>query len=242
MTTSPSLVSSGRMRRSQRRGASDGPGGAPDELAELRHEVGNALTSASGYAQLLARRMPAWATEADRQVVVAIREAIERAHRLLAPDRAPPVGQDLGLLIDDALSQVPPERGADVSLRWLATGPLTGAWDGAQVVQVLANLLQNAVKYSPEGSPIEVEIARAGAGARVTVRDRGIGVHPDDLDAVFAGYRTIAARRTAPGQGIGLRLSRRLAERAGGRLWATSTPGVGSTFVLDLPLGAASRR
>jgi signal transduction histidine kinase len=206
------------------------------EFAELRHEVGNALTSAAGYAQFLARRMPAWAAESDRRALEAIRDAVARAHRLLSSDRAGDPGRNLARLFHDALSQVPPERAVDVSVRWLTDEPLSGPWDGAAIMQVLANLLQNAAKYSAGGTPIAVEFSSEDGWARVAVRDAGIGVHPDDLDAIFTGYRTEQARRTAPGHGIGLRLSRRLIERAGGRLWATSTPGVGSTFVAELPL------
>jgi signal transduction histidine kinase len=214
------------------------PGLSVAELAVLRHEVGNALTCASGRAQLLMRRIPPWAADADREALGAIRDAIDRAVGLLAPVEAIPPCPDLRRIVASALSQVPAERSADVTVLWRTTEPLLGRWDGAQIAQVLANLLENAAKYSARGTPIEIEVARDGDVARVVVRDTGIGVHPDDLDAIFAGYRTILARRLARGQGIGLRLSRRLVERAGGRLWATSTPGLGSTFVAELPLRA----
>jgi CheY-like chemotaxis protein len=70
----------------------------------------------------------------------------------------------------------------------------------------------------------------------VVVRDQGIGVEDDALEAIFAGYRTARAQRTAPGSGVGLRLSRGLIEAEGGLLWAMNVPGGGSAFFLELPL------
>ena len=72
--------------------------------------------------------------------------------------------------------------------------------------------------------------------AEVIVRDRGIGFEPALTDAIFDGYRTPEASQIADGQGIGLRLSRRLARQAGGRLWAASAPGRETSFHLELPL------
>jgi signal transduction histidine kinase len=108
--------------------------------------------------------------------------------------------------------------------------------DPDAVVQIVTNLLSNAAKYSPTGTPIDVEIGGADGKAEVIIRDRGIGFEPALTDAIFDGYRTPEASRMADGQRIGLRFSRRLARQAGGRLWAASAPGRDTSFHLELPL------
>jgi signal transduction histidine kinase len=214
----------------------------PPELRELRHEIGNALTAASAHLQLLVRRLPAWADARDQQALLGIQDALLRAGRLLKPPGAglPQSVCDLGTLVTLALSQVPPERADDLVVR-ARTEPLTlGVGRPEQVVQVLANLLDNALKYSLPGTPVEVETSRygdwAGDWALIVVRDQGIGIDGEATESVFTGYRTMAARRTAPGSGLGLQLSRRYVEAQGGELWVTGMPGSGSAFYVRLPL------
>lgn len=215
------------------------------DLRELRHEAGNALTPALAYAQFLLRRVPAWATDQDRRALQGIAEGIERTARLLertagASGGAPEACHDLAAIVGRALSQVPPERWADLRVQPVTDGPLLGSWDADRLTQVLVNLLSNAVKYSQDRTPIQVTVRRLGASdwARVVIQDHGIGIEPDALERVFAGHRTDRAREAAPGTGVGLPVSRRLAESEGGRLWAMNVPGGGSAFYLELPLGA----
>jgi signal transduction histidine kinase len=214
----------------------------PPELSELRHEIGNALTAASAHLQLLLRRLPAWADPRDQIALLGIQDALLRAGRLVKPPGAglPQSVCDLQTLVTLALSQVPPERADDLVVR-ARTEPLTlGVGRPEQVVQVLANLLDNALKYSLPGTPIEVETSRygdwAGDWALIVVRDQGIGIDEAASETVFTGYRTMAARRTAPGSGLGLPLSRRYIEAQGGELWATGMPGNGCAFYVRLPL------
>lgn len=217
----------------------------PPELRELRHEIGNALTAASAHLQLILRRLPAWADTRDQRALLGIQDALLRAGRLVKPAGAglPQSVCDLHTLMTLALSQVPPERADDVVV-CARTEPLTlGVGRPEQVVQVLANLLDNAMKYSLPGTPIEVETSRygdwAGDWALIVVRDQGIGIEREATESIFTGYRTIAARRSAPGSGLGLRLSRRFIEAQGGELWATGMPGSGCAFYIRLPLAKA---
>jgi signal transduction histidine kinase len=100
---------------------------------------------------------------------------------------------------------------------------------------VLANLLANAVKFSPRQGPIEVELARRGRFAAVSVRDHGAGISPARIRAIFRRRAGSVAHRAA-GLGIGLRLTRRIVEAQGGRMSVSSRLGRGSTFTYTLPV------
>ena len=109
--------------------------------------------------------------------------------------------------------------------------------DQRKVKQVLLNLLSNAVKFTPEGGRIDVRAALANGTAEISVIDTGIGIAPEDHDAVFEEFRQVgAAEKKAEGTGLGLALCRRFVELHGGRIWVKSQPGAGSTFTFSLPL------
>jgi signal transduction histidine kinase/AmiR/NasT family two-component response regulator len=108
--------------------------------------------------------------------------------------------------------------------------------DRARVHQVLANLLGNAVKFTPRGGAITVRAALDGA-ARFTIADTGPGVAPEQVPHVFDRYWQ--APEAAPqGTGLGLHIARGLVELHGGRIWVESRPGAGSAFCFTLPLAA----
>jgi signal transduction histidine kinase len=205
---------------------------------ELRHELRNALTAAIGYTAWLQRRSARWTDQRDLQALAVVRSSLRIASRLVQEERAAesPERCDLSRLVAIAVGQVPPLRYGDVVIKILTEDPLVGSWDPERIVQVFMNLLSNAVKYSPNGTPIVVEIARHGDRARIVVRDRGIGIEAQDLDAIFEGRRTELARMVSSGSGIGLAVSRRLVEAEGGQLGVSSRPGSGSEFWVDLPL------
>jgi signal transduction histidine kinase len=211
------------------------------ELGELQHEVRNALTAASGYTDYLLRRLVDRIDERERRALLTIKWSIQRANGLLEAAVGPRAASrcDLPALLREAVGQLPPGRSDDARLDLPGDSRLVGRWDRERVAQILANLLSNAAKYSPAGTAIEIRLSQVGGFARVTVKDAGIGIAPEHLETIFNGHRTALARQTAPGSGLGLRVSRRLAEAERGRLWAAGIPGQGSTFYLDLPLPAA---
>jgi signal transduction histidine kinase len=109
--------------------------------------------------------------------------------------------------------------------------------DQRKVKQVLLNLLSNAVKFTPEGGRIDVRAGLVNGAAEISVTDTGIGIAPEDQDAVFEEFRQVGqAEKKAEGTGLGLALCRKFVELHGGQIWVKSQVGVGSTFTFTLPL------
>jgi signal transduction histidine kinase len=110
--------------------------------------------------------------------------------------------------------------------------------DGQALRHVFGNLLDNAVKYSPPGSPIEVRLSPAEGQLAVEVTDHGEGIAPEEVPHVFERFRQVpgGARR---GVGLGLYIARTLVTAHGGRISVVSAPGEGSTFRVELPIGSA---
>ncbi len=109
--------------------------------------------------------------------------------------------------------------------------------DQRKVKQVLLNLLSNAVKFTPEGGRIDVRAGVADGRVEISVTDTGIGIAPEDQEAVFEEFRQVGkAEKKAEGTGLGLALCRKFVELHGGRIWVKSQIGTGSTFTFTMPL------
>ena len=117
-----------------------------------------------------------------------------------------------------------------------------GRWDRARIERVIANLVSNALKYSPGGDDVEVGVARedradGAAEAVVVVRDRGVGIPARDLPHVFEWFRRASnVEGRIQGSGVGLASARMIVEQHGGSIAAESREGEGSTFTVRLPL------
>ncbi len=107
-----------------------------------------------------------------------------------------------------------------------------------RVLQVLLNLVGNAIRYAPQGSQIWIRLEQAGAQACVIVADQGPGLAPDQQARVFEKFERLG-RSGDGGSGLGLYISRRLARAMGGELSVESAPGQGARFILTLPAGSA---
>lgn len=227
-----------------------------DEFISIAsHELRNPVAAIRGFGQLMQRRL-AIGTLTDED----LRDYI---------DSIATSGAYLSRLVEDLLSVSRLEGGRlelirqDVDVmavldRAAAEAPLTGHplrvippadpisahVDADRTTQILVNLLENAAKYSPQGSEILVEVGLRGGEVHVAVTDHGIGLPEDDLARLFAPFARAANARDAniPGLGLGLYVSRRLAEAHGGSLAASSDgEGRGSTFTLVLPLSDQRR-
>jgi signal transduction histidine kinase len=116
--------------------------------------------------------------------------------------------------------------------------PIRG--DSERLRQVLMNLIDNAIKYSPSGGDVVVRAYGEDGHVRVDVRDRGPGIAKDDQRLIFEKFgRVTGGGATKPGTGLGLFIARSIAEAHGGALDVVSSPDQGSTFTLELPVDSA---
>jgi two-component system sensor histidine kinase KdpD len=108
--------------------------------------------------------------------------------------------------------------------------------DVSLVAQVLSNLLDNACKYSPAGSPIEISVGQEDGQAAVSVRDHGFGIPPEDLERVFDKFYRVPNNKQTVGTGLGLPISKGFIEALGGKIWAVNNPDQGVTVTFTLPI------
>jgi signal transduction histidine kinase len=113
------------------------------------------------------------------------------------------------------------------------------AADPDKLRQILTNLIDNAIKYSPDGGRVEVEIGRSGGRVRFRVTDHGLGIPPAEQDRIFEKFFRLDPNLTrgVGGTGLGLYISRELVTRMNGRIWVDSDGKSGSSFFLELPVG-----
>ncbi len=114
---------------------------------------------------------------------------------------------------------------------------LTLLADGPRIERVVANLIENAFKYAPRGSPVTVRLDDLGDYARVSVIDAGPGLTPEEARCVFDKFRRTRAADIAEGSGLGLYVSSKIIESHGGRIGVASGIGKGSGFFFELPIG-----
>ncbi|SET34530.1 GAF domain-containing sensor histidine kinase [Stigmatella erecta] len=145
---------------------------------------------------------------------------------------------DLTALVRDVISRFSAQAArTGTPLDVQATGPIVGNWDRVRLEQVVSSLVSNALKYGM-GHPVHIQIEQGPAGARLTVRDEGIGIPPEHLPRIFERFERAVSAEHFGGLGLGLYLTRHLVEALGGTIHATSELGRGATFQVELPLAA----
>jgi two-component system phosphate regulon sensor histidine kinase PhoR len=134
------------------------------------------------------------------------------------------------------LSVVAEDRGIAVSTDVSDSLPPASA-DRDQAVQVLLNLLFNAIKFTPHGGSVHIKAGYHDKFVEIAVIDTGVGIHQDDLSRIFERfYKSDKSRvRSRGGTGLGLPIARHIVEAHGGSIWAESKEGYGSTFTFTLP-------
>ncbi len=210
-------------------------------VADASHELRTPLASTRTNVEMLARAPDLPAQEREQivddvcgqlaELTVLIGDLVDLAR----PDPQPEGEREpvrLDLLVADAIDAARPHA-RDHELRLDAEPTVVDA-DPARLHRALRNLLDNAVKYSPAGEPIDI---RVGDG-QVTVRDHGPGIDPDDLPHVFDRFYRAPGARGLPGSGLGLAIVRQVAEAHDGDVRAEQADGGGAQLTLALPVAS----
>jgi heavy metal sensor kinase len=216
--------------------------------ADASHELQTPLTVLKGEIEV-ALRNPRTPEEYQRILKSALEE-IDRVARLvegllllaraeagvLRMDLQP---ADLAQLVEDVYAQVKVlAETRNISLFLGRMEPLSIQGDYERLRRVLLNLADNAIKYTPPGGRVTISLQREGEWAFLQVTDTGIGLSPEDRERIFQRfYRSAEARsRSEGGAGLGLCIARSIVEAHGGKIQVKSSPGLGSTFAVLLPL------
>jgi two-component system, OmpR family, sensor kinase len=214
--------------------------------ADASHELRTPLTSISGHARMIDR----WALDGDkerarRSVATIRREAgkmrglIESLLTLTRGDESVPieVGRyDLGAVGKEASETARAAADGRVPVEFVPIEhEVTATFDRGRVLQVASILLDNAVKYTPDGGSVTVRVVEEDGSVALAVSDTGIGISEEQLPLIFERFHRADPSRSEGGAGLGLSIARQIAEAHGGQIRAESTPGTGSTFTLFLP-------
>jgi signal transduction histidine kinase len=226
-----------------------------DFIATVSHELRTPVTPIKGYADLLRRRGDAMTPERRNECLDVISDRCDHlvrlvedlllASRISATDGSAAAQVSLGTGDLTALvRRASGDFGADGGRLRLAlpAEPVGVRCDPVRVIQVLTNLLGNALKYSAAGTPVDVQLTVSDELAQVEVTDVGRGIPADQLEQVFEKFHRVEdpMRMTTGGTGLGLYIARQLAGAMDGRLTCASTLGVGSTFTFSLKLSSAA--
>jgi two-component system phosphate regulon sensor histidine kinase PhoR len=219
-----------------------------DFVATLSHELRTPLTGMLGYLELLVNRWHVLDDEKRRAMLGRAQSSAARLEQLvtdlllfshLEQHESTPRRTVLRIdsLVERAVDEISTTYRGQVVRVTPSSRPAWVRADARYSVQVLVNLLDNAIKYSSPGSPVHVRWMLRREEIHVAVRDQGPGIVPEDIERLFARFGTLGhqPRPGHAGTGIGLYLCKRLLEAMEGRIWVRSRPGKGSTFHFSLP-------
>jgi sigma-B regulation protein RsbU (phosphoserine phosphatase) len=222
--------------------------GRDEVLRVVAHDLGNSMSAVLVTSTLLLRTLPEGEDgEKARRRVENIRSLVEQMQRLrqdlldvamleagqMTLEKGP---SGPGTLIEQSLERYAPvaeERSIELTSSVEPDLPRVMA-DEARLLQVVANLLTNALKFTPAGGKIVLGAEKDEGGVRFFVRDTGPGIPPENLSRLFDRFWT--TKQGNPfGAGLGLAIAKGIVEAHGGRIWAESTPGEGSVFAFTIP-------
>jgi two-component system, NarL family, sensor histidine kinase DevS len=217
-------------------------------FAMVNHELRNALAAVYGWSEMLVRKKdPATVPRAALEVLDSAQYAVALISDLLDlsrldEDRLKPVIRAVEpvSIANRAMAHVTPAANLKQVALQLASSPdlPTCETDASRVEQILVNLLGNAIKYAPERSTVRVNITLRERRIVYQIEDEGPGVPPSEVERIFDIYVTKAGEE-GRGLGLGLPLSRRLAQLLGGELHAVTRVGKGGCFILEVPASAS---
>jgi signal transduction histidine kinase len=221
-----------------------------DELITIiSHDLKNPMASIKGYADLLLRRSARNPEDPNRRGLQIISEQIVRMNGLLDKlldlsrisderlrlDRRP---ADLTHIVAHVVAELRTTTGRAELILEGAEDVYIGAFDMGRISQAIEQIISNAISYSPEGSPVVVQLARAPEEVLISVTDRGIGIPATEQERIFEPFFRASNAANRAGMGMGLFVARQILTRHGGRIWFESAEGQGSTFSIALPINA----
>ena len=222
-----------------------------DFLANMSHELRTPLNAIIGFSEVLMERMfgEVNAKQADylKDIHESGKHLLSLINDILDLSKIEAGRMDLEIssfdlpsALSNAMTLVRERAQRHAIALGLEVDPRLGEFraDERKFKQIVLNLLSNAVKFTPDGGRVDVSARATDGGIEIAVRDTGIGIAPDDQEAVFEEFKQVGRdyTRKAEGTGLGLALTKRFVELHGGAIRLQSTPGKGSTFTITLPV------
>ena len=216
-----------------------------DFVSTISHELRTPLGFIKGYSTSLLRQDTSWDEETQKEFLTIIDEETDRLSLLIENVlesarlqsktlqlRFQPLRLD-GVLRDVILRIRARHRDLDVNANLDSVPPIVG--DSVRLAQVFENLFTNAIKYAP-GSPIDILLNQMGNRIVVSFIDHGPGIPKDSLPLIFERFYRVRGEKTVTGTGLGLYICKQIIQAHRGKIWAESTPGHGTTFLIELPM------
>jgi signal transduction histidine kinase len=222
-------------------------------LANMSHELRTPLNAIIGFSEVLSERMFGEVNEkqaeylkdiheSGRHLLSLINDILDLSKIEAGRMELEVTSFDLPTALSNAMTLIRERAQRHGIQLGMEVDPALGEFSGDErkFKQIMLNLLSNAVKFTPDGGKVDVSAKRANGAVEVAVRDTGIGIAPEDQQAVFEEFRQVGRdhMRKAEGTGLGLALTKRFVELHGGAIRLHSTPGQGSTFTVSLPFSA----
>jgi two-component system sensor histidine kinase KdpD len=219
-----------------------------DFVSTISHELRTPLGFIKGYSTSLLRQDTSWDEETQKEFLMIIDEEADRLSLLIEnvlesarlqsktlPLRFQPLRLD-SILRDVTLRIRARHRNLDINTQLESVPPILG--DSVRLAQVFENLFTNALKYAPD-SPIDILLNLVGDKIMVSFIDHGPGIPKESLPLIFERFYRVRGEKTVTGTGLGLYICKQIIQAHRGKIWAESTPGHGTTFLIELPMNSS---
>jgi signal transduction histidine kinase len=220
-------------------------------VSNVSHQLRTPLTSISGYVDLLIAGRAGTLTAKQEKYLSVVKEQAINLTKMIedlldlsrlksAGERTSPEKTNIAKAIDESIKRLEDQarqKDIKVEVRFSTNVP-PAAVNHARVTQIIANILENAIKFTPPGGLVEISALKNEPYIQVQVTDNGIGIPPTVLPLIFNRFfqaQTGEAGESS-GFGLGLAISREIVDLYGGSIWAESEPGKGSTFFFTIPI------
>jgi len=219
-------------------------------LAMISHELRTPLTSIKGFSTTLLAEDVEWTIAQHREFLEIIDDEADKLSELIEQllDISRMQSGTFGIKphpqrLEQLMAHVHPQLQQLASTHPLIFKvaenlPLLQI-DQQRIIQVLCNLVENASKYSPEASPIEISVSRQGEFVQVSVSDEGVGIPVEDRERVFEAFQQVERKEKAKGAGLGLAICKGLIEAHGGQIWIHDKTPSGTTVCFTLPISSS---